>query len=278
MDRAPDRYPLRNGSPAEAERLGSLQALLDSSTARNLERLGMAKGWHCAELGAGAGSVAMLMAERVGEQGSVTAIDRDTALLAELGTRPNVHVVSGDLMTMDLGRSRYDLVHSRSVLMHLEDPDRVLRRVVPALRPGAVVLFEEVDGAPLHLARARLHPLPEPFVATLGRLAGRWTWAGGLARRLEDLGFLDVRDDVSDDPLRGATAAAAFWAGTLRTVRPLITDPAHMERLGTEPVDDASLDAMLGLLDDPAFEAPFVARHQVSGRLPPGGDTEPGTR
>ena len=65
----------------------------------------MGPGWRCAELGAGAGSMARWMADRVGESGSVTAIDRDTSLLKELGTRRNVTVVEDDLMTMPFGSS-----------------------------------------------------------------------------------------------------------------------------------------------------------------------------
>jgi hypothetical protein len=39
-----------------------------------------------------------------------------------------------------------------------------------------------------------------------------------------------------------------------------------MESLGRRAVDDSSYDAMIELLDDPAFAAPFAARHRVSGR------------
>ncbi len=75
------RYPLRNAAPEEAARLGTLQSLHDGSTIRQFERLGVAPGWDCAELGAGAGSVARWLSDTVGDTGSVTAIDRDTALL-----------------------------------------------------------------------------------------------------------------------------------------------------------------------------------------------------
>ncbi|HXQ58855.1 MAG TPA: class I SAM-dependent methyltransferase, partial [Acidimicrobiales bacterium] len=141
----PSRYPLRNAAPREAARLETLQSLRDASTFRHIERLGVGSGWRCAELGAGAGSVAGWLADRVGDRGSVTAIDKDTSLLRELGTRPHVTVVEGDLMTMDFGSTCFDFVHSRAVLMHLEDPDRVVEHLVPALRPGAMVFFEETD-------------------------------------------------------------------------------------------------------------------------------------
>jgi len=261
------RYPLRNAAPREAERLGSLQSLHDASTIRHLGRLGVGEGWHCAELGAGAGSIARWLADTVGATGSVTAIDSDVALLDDLAERPNATVVEGDLMTMAFGTARFDLVHSRSVLMHVEDPDAVVRRVVPALRAGGAVLFEEVDGLPAQRAAAE-GELPEPFAAVLLPIAATWTWARGLAVRLESLGLVDVTDDVREDPLVGASAAAAFWVQTLDTVRPLVTDTAHMASLGRGVVDDGAFDDMIALLSDPDFAVPFTARHRVSGRRP----------
>lgn len=262
-----ERYPLRNASPEEADRLGSLQSLHDASTVRRLERLGIGPGWHCAELGAGAGSIARFMADRVGEDGSVTAIDRDTTLLADLGARHNVTVVADDLGTMDFGRSRFDLVHSRSVLMHIDDADAVVERIVAALRPGGAVLFEEADGSPATVAAARAD-LPAPFRAVMVPLASRWTWARGAAERLDALGMVDVHDDVREDLLRGASPGAAFWRQTLRSIRPLVTDGPRMAALGHHSIDDAGIDAMLELLEDPAFEVPFTARHRVSARAP----------
>jgi hypothetical protein len=41
-----------------------------------------------------------------------------------------------------------------------------------------------------------------------------------------------------------------------------------MESLGRSTVSDASYDAMIELLDNPAFAVPFAARHRVSARRP----------
>jgi hypothetical protein len=41
-----------------------------------------------------------------------------------------------------------------------------------------------------------------------------------------------------------------------------------MEPLGRRAVDDSSYDAMIELLDNPAFAVPFAARHRVSARRP----------
>jgi len=229
-------------------------------------------GWDCVELGAGAGSVARWLLDRVGEAGSVTAVDQDTALLADVATRPNARVVQGDLATLDYGAACFDLAHSRSVLMHVPAADTVLEHLVPALRPGAAVLFEEVDGSPAVEAAAPGSgwDLPAAFRAVMLPWATSWSWARRLPGRLEALGFVDVEDDVREDLLRGASPAAAFWQQTLRTVRPTVTEAARAgaRRRHGGIADDGAYDAMIALLDDPDFAVPYAARHRVSARWP----------
>jgi hypothetical protein len=151
--------------------------------------------------------------------------------------------------------------------MHVDDPDTVIEHLVPALRPSALVLFEETDGEPAQRAAAS-GDLPAPFRDVMVPLAAQWTWARTLASRLTALGFTDVHDDVREDLLTGATPGAAFWRQTLETIRPIVTDGAHMESLGRRAVDDSSYDAMIELLEDPAFAVSFAARHRVSARHP----------
>jgi SAM-dependent methyltransferase len=257
-----------NSTDDEAARLGKLQGLHDGATIRRLRTLGVGPGGHCLELGAGAGSVAQWMADEVGPTGSVTAVDRDVGQLHRLGQRPNVSIIEDDLTTMEFPAASFDAIHSRSVLMHVDGADDVVARLVPALRPGGVVFFEEADGAP---AATAANP-PRPFVQIMVPLARRWTWARDLPALLGRLGLVDVTDDVSDGPLIGGGPVGAFWQHTLRSIRPFLTDPGRMRAAGGMAVDDATIDAMVALLDDPHFVMPFALRHNVSGRRPGGGE------
>ena len=221
------------------------------------------------ELGAGAGSVATWMADAVGPTGTVTAVDRDTSQLSALRSRHGVTVIEDDLITMSFPETTFDIIHSRSVLMHVDDADDVVAKLVPALRPGGAVLFEEADGAP---ATTAVDP-PEPFVRVMVPLARRWTWARNLPALLGRLGMVDIHDDVRDGPLTGGDSVGAFWQHTLSSIRGFLTHPT---RMGTDGAltDDVTIDAMLGLLDDPDFVMPFADRHNVSARRP-GGPKEP---
>jgi predicted O-methyltransferase YrrM len=64
-----------NGYRTERERLASLEALFDPGTVRVLGGLGVGPGWRCLEVGAGGGSVAAWLGERVRPSGRVLATD-----------------------------------------------------------------------------------------------------------------------------------------------------------------------------------------------------------
>jgi SAM-dependent methyltransferase len=251
-----------NSTDDEAARLGKLQGLHDGATVRRLHDLGVGPGWRCLELGAGAGSIVQWMSDEVGPTGSVTAVDRDVGQLQQFRQRANVEVVEDDITTMSFPEAFFDVIHSRSVLMHVEGADEVVATLIPALRPSGVVLFEEADGAPAMTAKDP----PAPFTAVMVPLARRWTWARRLPELLGRLGMEDIHDDVREGPLTGGTSVGAFWQHTLRSIRVFLTDPERMNAVGGTALDDVTIDAMLALLDDPGFVMPFALRHNVSAR------------
>jgi ubiquinone/menaquinone biosynthesis C-methylase UbiE len=137
-------YALDPAWHAERDRLDSLTSLYDPRTLRLCEGLGLAAGWHCLDAGAGTGSLAAALVERVGPTGSVTALDSDTRFLAPLASERLV-VVEADLAGMDLPIGRFDLVHARLVLEHLPERDRALAALAAAVRPGGWLLLEDFD-------------------------------------------------------------------------------------------------------------------------------------
>jgi 2-polyprenyl-3-methyl-5-hydroxy-6-metoxy-1,4-benzoquinol methylase len=57
----------------EHERLAIQARFLDPVTIRHLETIGVAEGWRCLDVGAGAGSIAQWLATRVGSSGHVAS-------------------------------------------------------------------------------------------------------------------------------------------------------------------------------------------------------------
>ncbi len=80
-----DRYWFDNSLSDEGTRLRLLEKIADPRSISLLEGLGVAPGSICAELGAGAGSMAAWLADRVGPDGSVLAVDRNLSLCAAPG-------------------------------------------------------------------------------------------------------------------------------------------------------------------------------------------------
>lgn len=127
----------------EADRLALLESSADPATIGCLQRLGVRSGWRCLEVGAGHGSIARWLAEKVGPEGAVLAADIDPRFLTDMPA--NVQVRALDIREEGLEAQAYDLVHCRMLLMHLADPSAALARLADALRPGGLLLAEEGD-------------------------------------------------------------------------------------------------------------------------------------
>jgi ubiquinone/menaquinone biosynthesis C-methylase UbiE len=128
----------------EEERLRLVEASGDAITLRHLDAIGVVPGWRCLEVGAGRGSVARMLAERVGPNGRVVATDINPRFLSHLEAS-NVEVRQHNILTDPLD-GPHDLVHSRYLLEHLSEPEKALRQMVRALRrPGGVLLAEASD-------------------------------------------------------------------------------------------------------------------------------------
>src|ERR1051326_7830233 len=105
----------------ELERLRSLEALFDPASRAHLAALGLSSGWHCLEVGCGARSLALWLADRVGPRGSVLAIDLDPRFLEAHG-RTNLTVMRHDVTTDPLAPASFDLIHARAVVVNLQEP------------------------------------------------------------------------------------------------------------------------------------------------------------
>jgi SAM-dependent methyltransferase len=181
-----------------------------------LERLGVAAGWRVVDVGAGAGDVAVALAEIVGRSGRVYAVDSDPAARDETARAAAAHaqVLAITQRGEDLQLPEpVDLAFCRFLLLHVADPVRVLARMRAAVRPGGWVVAQEpitsagrVGGRPLSMP-----DVPNPDVGALlpalVREAGlvlddAWAEApagagpGPVAAYLEELTEVDPGDDA----------------------------------------------------------------------------------
>ncbi len=180
---------------AERDRLSSLTDLYDDATMGICERVGLAAGWRCAEVGAGTGSIAQLLADRVGPRGHVLAVDLDTRFLEPL--RSDVlDVRRQDITSEALPEGGFDLIHARLVLEHLRRRDEVLTGLVRALAPGGWLVVEDFDWS-----TSTVVDPPSPLLAKVAGACRAAFAAHGydaeygrrLPRMLRSAGLADVR-------------------------------------------------------------------------------------
>ncbi|MDA8018928.1 MAG: methyltransferase domain-containing protein [Thermoanaerobaculia bacterium] len=128
----------------------------NSTTQRLFEQSGIAEGMSVLELGCGPGEVTELLSEIVGPSGSVLGVDRSEEVLSSARERlerigaENVRLICADLegapdYLNDLEYSSFDVVTGRRVLMYLTHPGHVIAGLLPWLRQGGLVVFEEAD-------------------------------------------------------------------------------------------------------------------------------------
>src|SRR3954453_20949551 len=241
----PAGYALDPAWHAERDRLDSLTSLYDARTLRLCEERGLAAGWHCLDAGAGTGSLAVALAERVGPAGSVTALDSDARFLAPLASERLI-VVESDLTGGDLPAGRFDLVHARLVLEHLPERDRVLAELAAAVRPGGWLLIEDFDWSTGMVVDppSELHERVAGACLTLFSAHAYDAYYGRrLPRRLAAAGLVEVGTDAQSVQVRAdRERGVPQWE--------LLVDQLAPGLLAHGLVDEADLEAFHALWHD----------------------------
>jgi len=183
-----------------------------------LDRLGLAPGWRCADVGAGGGDVTVALAELVGRDGRVYAVDSDPAARDEVAKAAAAAGQAQVLAVTQAGEDLrlpepLDLAFCRFLLLHVHDPAVVLRRMAAVVKePGGWVVAQEpitsagrIAGQPMSMPSAR-HPdigalLPALVRATGLEVVDAWAEApagvgpGPVADYLTALTEVDPGDD-----------------------------------------------------------------------------------
>jgi SAM-dependent methyltransferase len=129
-----------------------MSGVLAPLTAQFFDRVGSMEGWTVVDAGCGSGDVAFDLAQRVGPAGRVFGLDMDGAQLsivrAEAQRRgiQNIEFAAADVRS-PWPVPRADLAYVRFVLTHLADPSTALKHASAALKPGGLLLLEDVDMA-----------------------------------------------------------------------------------------------------------------------------------
>jgi SAM-dependent methyltransferase len=239
-----------------------LEEYHDPLSVGQLDAIGVEEGWRCLDVGAGAGSVTRMLAERVGSTGSVLAVDLDTSLIDGLAS-DRVQVRRHDLLSDQMPEDEFDLVHARLLLMFLSPRLGALQRLVAAARPGGWVAsiapdFTTVTLSPTTLAWRRVW---SQFLDAA--MAGGWDpgYGARLSGDLRAAGLVEIHADHVTRCYPGGSLLARLLSLTVERLR----DP--MVRAGA---DSGEIDEARRLLEAPTstVTSPMtcVARGRRLGR------------
>lgn len=123
-----------------------------------LDRLGVAPGWRCLDVGAGPGFVTVDLRDRVGSEGSVTALEpsemylNHVRLLARERRWTNIDTVQGTVEDSQLPEASYDIAYARWVIDFVPDRRRFLHALARFVKPGGLVAVEDYfyEGLAIH--------------------------------------------------------------------------------------------------------------------------------
>lgn len=248
----------------ERERLALIERTFDPATFARLEQLGVAPGEHCLEVGAGGGSVARWLCDRVGAGGRVVALDIDTRFLtAEL--HPALQVWQEDIRFATLPPAAFDVIHARCFFLHQPGFAGIFDRVLKALKPGGRVLVEEPDfGTQAAVAAGDDAAAIERVFAGILRLYEAMGIDWAIGRRLpalfQERGLRGVRV-TTDLPLAPGGAPVA-------SVMRLSVQHIADRLVATGTVSRADLDAFICRAADPRCWMYHYATVAVSGQKP----------
>jgi len=251
---------------AEDERLSLLEEVFDTVSIRR--RSLVQAGWRCLEVGAGRGSMAVWLAERVGRSGRVVATDIDVTYLERLDVRnleARQHNILDDPLD-PLEPGSFDVVCSRLMLFHLVGrQEEAIRRMVLCLKPGGLLIDEDADWG----MTAPVDP-SHPLFASFHRAwrAGDWWASRGYDPRFgrtlpalfERSGLETIHHEASSEVVRGGSP----WARWYRESLDVIAQAAGSQT--AQQIDEHR--TITSALADPSLLFLRELLHACSGRRP----------
>ena len=253
-------YAFSNAGDQSASHHDALADLFDAETRASIVELVDLPGSRCLEVGAGAGSIAVWLADRAAE---VVATDIAPQHIPE---RPGLTVRRQDIVTEE-PPGRFDLVHARLLLGHLSQRGKALRHLVSAVAPGGVLLTGDLALAPGAFVMAApdagtTDVLSRYITAHVGALTAHGydnDWARRTPAAFEAAGLTDVCFRWHGTSWRGGGAGCRLLLAGLPQLR---------TGLLAQGLTDADLAATAAALTDPRVLLNGFLIGRTSGRRP----------
>ncbi|MDA1266056.1 MAG: methyltransferase domain-containing protein [Planctomycetota bacterium] len=174
---------------AEIARLRTQHASWTEYLAPLVQDAGLRPGQRWVDLGSGPGFTTFDLAQLVGAEGEVVAVDESARFLAFLDAEKErrdlgwIRTQRTRVEELDLEEASCDGAYSRWLFSWLEDPSDLLRRAARFLKPGGVLVCQEY----LHWSAMKLLPPSAAFDRGVEACMRSWTTPINIAEDLPRL-------------------------------------------------------------------------------------------
>lgn len=232
-----EHYIIRGGIEGR-ERLRILARVMRPTTLELLHRAGIRSGMNCLDVGCGGGDVTFDLARLAGPSGRVRGLDLDEVKLGMAraeATELRLTNAVFERFNLDDGelKPEFDCVYARFLLTHLKDPTAAFRKMRQALKPGGLLIVEDIDcsGCFCYPERASFRRAVELYSKAVRQRGGDPDIGPKLPILLLNAGFADVKMNV---------VQPAGFEGEIKQIMPLTL----------ENVTDAVIDCGLATRDE----------------------------
>jgi ubiquinone/menaquinone biosynthesis C-methylase UbiE len=141
-------YALETGIKG-AKRLKLLNELLNPHSLSFLNKIGSLNGKYILDVGCGTGIMACELAKLVGIEGKIIAIDSskdqlDIAIMnAKNNKIENIEFVQMPIEKINTLPLKFDLIYCRFLLVHLQEVDCIIKKMIDQVKQHGIILFEE---------------------------------------------------------------------------------------------------------------------------------------
>ena len=137
-------------SEINLERQKLLATVLASVTDRLLSVLQLPSGARGLDLGCGLGETTRQLARTLDKPDEIVGLELnpdlvETAKKLSSGQKDNVSFEQGDVSALKFADNHFDFVFARYLLMHLPEPEAVLKEMLRVCKSGGIVAVQEPD-------------------------------------------------------------------------------------------------------------------------------------
>jgi aconitate hydratase len=201
-------------APSEHDKLG--HGLPEKSDRRLVDLLAPPQGAMCLDVATASGTLALALADRVGPEGKVIAVDLAEGMLgfaerkARARKQKNIEFKRMDAQNLDFPDNTFDVVACGLAIFYFPDTTAALAGMMRVLKPGGIIGLTSAD------ANTAFSPLSETYMKRLHKTAEATNveipvysetselsrTREGLERLLNEAGFTDVQVVEEAMPIR----------------------------------------------------------------------------